>query len=326
MTWEKKSRLIQSDPVTCARHFDFQVQQFIFKFLLSDCTPLGKIEDWCYRVEFQQRGSPHIHMLLWIEGAPKFGQDSDEVVCTFVDKIISCLKPDGGSVLDELVGRQVHNHSFTCKKKFQKQCRFNFPQPPMRNTQILYPLSAVHEIGQMNQYRATWKEINEQLNAMKEGQDITFEDLLERLEVTEEDYILPIRSSLSRPTMFLKRNANELRINNYNKHCLLAWRANMDIQFILDIYSCAMYVVSYISKAQRGMSELLRKACEEAREGNLSIKQQVRDIGNKFLNSVEISAQEAVYIVLQLPIRRSSREVVFINSSLPDERVRLLNS
>ncbi len=42
------------------------------------------------------------------------------------------------------------------------------------------------------------------------------------------------------------------------------------------------------------MSELLRKACEEARKGNSCIKQQVRDIGNKFLNNVEISAQEAV--------------------------------
>ena len=51
------------------------------------------------------------------------------------------------------------------------------------------------------------------------------------------------------------------------------------------------------------MSELLLKACAEAREGNANIKQQVRDIGNKFLNSVEISAQEAVYIILQLPMR-----------------------
>ena len=56
------------------------------------------------------------------------------------------------------------------------------------------------------------------------------------------------------------------------------------------------------------MSELLRKACAEAREGNLTIKQQVRDIGNKFLNSVEISAQEAVYIILQLPMHKSSRK------------------
>ena len=72
------------------------------------------------------------------------------------------------------------------------------------------------------------------------------------------------------------------------------------------------------------MSELLRTACEEAKRGNSSIKQQVRDIGNKFLNNVEISAQEAVYIVLQLPMRKSSRQVVFINTSPPEDRVQLL--
>ncbi|XP_078380050.1 uncharacterized protein LOC144662996 [Oculina patagonica] len=196
----------------------------------------------------------------------------------------------------------------------------------MKSTQILYPLSDIENTSLLNQHKATWKEINEKLNTMREGENISFEKLLNELGVAEEEYILAIRSSLRRATIFLKRKPNELRINNYNKHCLLAWRANMDVQFILDIYSCATYVVSYVSKAQRGMSELLRKACEEAREGNLSIKQQVRDIGNKFLNNVEISAQEAVYIVLQLPMRRSSREVVFINTALPDERVCLLKS
>ena len=74
------------------------------------------------------------------------------------------------------------------------------------------------------------------------------------------------------------------------------------------------------------MSQLLQKACHEAREGNSSIKQQVRDIGNNFLNSVEISAQEAVYIVLQLPMRKSSRKVIFFITSPPEDRVHLLNS
>ena len=50
----------------------------------------------------------------------------------------------------------------------------------------------------------------------------------------------------------------------------------------------------------------------------------MRDIGSKFLNNVEISAQEAVYIVLQLPMRKASRQVVFINTSPPSERVTLL--
>jgi hypothetical protein len=91
------------------------------------------------------------------------------------------------------------------------------------------------------------------------------------------------------------------------------------------IIACAMYIVSYISKAQKGMCDLLRNACAEAKEGHSTIKQQVRDIGNKFLNSVEISAQElAVYIILQLPMRKSSRNVVFINTSPPSDRVELL--
>ena len=67
-----------------------------------------------------------------------------------------------------------------------------------------------------------------------------------------------------------------------------------------------------------------RTACEEARRGNSSIKQQVRDIRNKSLNKVEISAQEAVYILLQLPMRKSSRQVVFINTSpLEDRAIRV---
>ena len=68
----------------------------------------------------------------------------------------------------------------------------------------------------------------------------------------------------------------------------------MDIQFVLD--ACAMYIVSY--KAQKSITEILQVACDEARKGNVSIKQQVRDMGNKFLNNVEISAQETIYIVL----------------------------
>ena len=102
----------------------------------------------------------------------------------------------------------------------------------------------------------------------------------------------------------------------------------MDIQFVLDPYACAVYILSYITKGQRGMSKLLRKACEEAKEGNKNIASKVRHIGNKFLNAVEISAQGAVYLVLQIPLRRSSREFQFINTSDPDERtfLRYLNA
>lgn len=95
-------------------------------------------------------------------------------------------------------------------------------------------------------------------------------------------------------------------------------------QFVLDGYACAAYIVSYISKSQRGMSNLLHEACEEARNGNMSLKQQVRQIGNKFLTHVEISAQEAAYLILQMPLRNSSRSVVFVNTNEPGQRTFLL--
>lgn len=55
----------------------------------------------------------------------------------------------------------------------------------------------------------------------------------------------------------------------------------MDIQFILDAYACATYIVSYISKGQRGMSNLLRHACEEARQNDSDIRQKIRRIGTQ---------------------------------------------
>ena len=70
------------------------------------------------------------------------------------------------------------------------------------------------------------------ISDMKEGEEISFDEFLENLNVTKKNYILAIRSSLKCATVFLERQPNELRINNYNPACLEAWRANMDIQFV----------------------------------------------------------------------------------------------
>ena len=103
--------------MTCARHFDYQISQFITNFLLSKAQPLGNISDWFYRVEYQQRGSPHIHMLIWLEDAPVFGVDDDALVTNFIDNIISCQWPDDNTELQKLVNGQIRRHSHTCKKK-----------------------------------------------------------------------------------------------------------------------------------------------------------------------------------------------------------------
>ena len=98
----------------------------------------------------------------------------------------------------------------------------------------------------------------------------------------------------------------------------------MDLQFVLNTYACAAYCTSYISKSHRGMIELLRSADKEAQQLHSTIKDQLRTISNRFLNTVEIGAPEAIYICLQLPLKWSSRAVVFINTNTSDKRLHLL--
>ena len=110
--------------------------------------------------------------------------------------------------------------------------------------------------NEIRKHKDVWEDISRHLNDTKEGEEITFDQLLINLNVTEQNYYLAIQSGLNSPTVFLKRNPNELRVNNYNSACLRAWRANMDIQFVLRrcLYLCNVYCVLYFKGAKRNES------------------------------------------------------------------------
>ena len=328
LTWSEKCRLINSDPVTCSRHFHYCVQAFLTKFLNSPASPFGRLVDWWLRVEFQHRGSPHIHMLVWIDGAPVYGEADNAEIVEYVDKIITCQKDLGSPELNSLTDLQTHRHTRTCRKQIKKStvCRFGFPKYPMKQTVILMPMSSAPDDDIQEQSKKL-QLIKSTLSEIKPtDEEMSWSEFLHRISMTYDEYLLVIRKSLKSDTLFIRRSLAEIRVNNYNVQCLTAWRANMDIQIILDVFGCASYVCSYVAKSSRGMSELLQKACKEAKQGQMNLKQQFRRIANKFVNNVEISAQEAVYLLLQLPLKQSSRQVVFINTGLPEERIYLIRN
>ena len=318
LSWQEKTKLVQKDPVTCSRYFDHRVQEFLNTVLKSSCEPIGKLLDYFYRVEFQQRGSPHIHMLVWIENAPTLETNSEREIVQFVDKYLTCNTDNEKTA--NLVGLQSHKHSRTCRKKGKPICRFGFPLPPLPRTMLLYPLEE-----DVDKYKKKNTELLKAMNEYKDNVDMTFEEFLENFAKMDfDDYIKCIRSSLKAPKVFLKRKTKDMRINLFNEGILCAWKANLDIQIVLEPYGCASYIVGYISKSQRGMSAQLDAAAKEARKGNLDLKKQVRHIGNVFSNCVEVSAQEAVYLDLQIPLTKCTRDIVFVNTSVPEERIFLL--
>jgi hypothetical protein len=196
----------------------------------------------------------------------------------------------------------------------------------MPRTVILEPLKE-NEISEeiSKTLKEKYKNIKDlMLIYSKSKESFSFETTLKKLNITEEEYMITIRSSLKRPQVFLKRESNAVCINPYNKTILYLFECNMDIQFILDEYGIASYIVKYISKVDSGLSKVLRDAELDAKNGNKSIKEKFSCIANKFLNSNLMSSQEAAYHVLSLPLSKCSRRSIFINTSPRQERVRML--
>ena len=113
------------NPVLVVRHFQFRVEVFYKEIILDG--PLGKTNYYVIRVEFQVRGSPHIHSFIWIVNSPTLYTIDSYI--EWLDKMISAELPNVAEEpeLFELVKTyQLHRHSKTCRKYKNESYRFHF--------------------------------------------------------------------------------------------------------------------------------------------------------------------------------------------------------
>ena len=326
LSWEERSFWLRSNPVTAARHFDNRVQLLMNHILLNKkAKPLGNIVDYKYRIEFQQRGSPHVHMLAWVEDAPEIESSTAEDVQEFIDEYIACSIPNQEPHLKELLLHvQKHSHSVACRKHGQN-CRFGYPRPPINNTVVAKPPTESISEATREHYGEILTKIQESLENIDCSSEVTLEELLQMHSISEERYIEALiwaKTKNGQPAVLLKRKPSEVNINNYNKTLMKAWEANLDVQFVTNVYACVMYVASYISKAERTLGDVLKAVSSES--VHLGTKQSMKTVAKKFLTHREVSAQEAVYRLLSLPLTRGSRQVIFVPTDLPNNRTRLI--
>ena len=137
---------------------------FIRKIVMNSCGPL-KVKEFSYRTEFQMRGAPHIHGILWVDvpaivkenidkgdgslkylesGLEKLYSDQlpstieKESIAAFIDKFVSC------SIMDPATSQtvrdvQIHHHTRSCHSR-GNYCRFYFPMYPSLRTIISIPI------------------------------------------------------------------------------------------------------------------------------------------------------------------------------------------
>ena len=130
---------VKDNPLMAALAFE-QRWHALLKHVLRKKQPLGRVLDFFARVEFQARGSPHMHVFLWTDLGKNFGISTARDIVNVINQTICTTLPvkDSNPDLHRLVNTfQMHKHSFTCKKG-NRRCRFDFPRRTCSCTKLCF--------------------------------------------------------------------------------------------------------------------------------------------------------------------------------------------
>ncbi|GFW98360.1 ATP-dependent DNA helicase [Trichonephila clavipes] len=171
-------------------------------------SPFGKyyVVEYFKRIEFQHRGSPHAHILLWLNNSPIDAMGNDKIdAITLIDNLISVSSEEASGNIK----LQTHKHTFTCYKRIgangPQKCRFEAPFMPSRSTIILSPMQK-EEPG-FRDYFNQYKSIRVKL----ENKDyLDMDDFYKDNNILSDDHYHNIlRAGINRPRVFL--NASHVR-------------------------------------------------------------------------------------------------------------------
>lgn len=340
LSYIERCEILNSNPVLVARHIQYRVKN-LFAEVLFGCDAIEKITNYAIRVEFQFRGVAHTHSLIWTLNSPELTEKTIPKFTIFIDSVIKAQIPDESENKDlhDLVKTyQLHKHTRSCQKYRNTNCRYSYGRFFTERTIIAQPvkddLSPEENNNIIAQRNATLSKvklfIDEYLDPSKTTYMTgkTISDILTLLELSSTDYYKALSiSSSSDYEIHYQRNPDSCFINNYNPIILEAWRANIDIQPVFNYYKAACYMTAYFSKSETESSQALRQASKECNSMNLGARESMYKVASAFATSRQVSIQEAVYYSLpELWLRKCFPKVLYINSNIPSERIRMCKS
>ena len=108
---------------------------------------------------------------------------------------------------------------------------------------------------------------------------------------------------------------NDGMINSFNPVQLSAWRANVDMQYIVSRQRVLQYCTKYVTKSEprsQSLKEIFTTIVRSLREGNSSLKA----VQKLLINTVgerDYSGQETCHLLLQLPMFKASRDFIILS-------------
>ncbi len=125
--------------------------------------------------------------------------------------------------------------------------------------------------------------------------------------------VTTITTQEGEPVVLTSRNDNLL--NAYNPVQLSAWRANVDMQYIMSRNKVIKYVAKYATKSEprsKGLQEVYSTIMKSIKEDATPLKV-VQKLLTSTIGERDFSAQETCHLLLMLPLFRASQDFVVLS-------------
>ena len=289
-----RNRALQENPAISDWFFHHRIEKFIKMFYVD---VLGATDYWL-RFEWQHRGSPHVHGLAWLSGAPDAEKilaspsSSKEELIKYVDSIVSTVNPavlPDGSNVDDAPLPKTNPH--ICNKPYSEvedidQDLADLIATCQRHTRCSAAYCLRTHDGQQKCRFGYPKPLQPETTVVMEDDE---------------------------PALFTKRNDG--LINSSNPVQLSAWRANVDMQYCVSRQKVIEYCAKYATKSEprsQSLKEVFSTIVRNLGEDSSSLK----TVQKLLINSVgerDYSAQETCHLLLQLPMYRASRDFIILS-------------
>lgn len=117
------SELVAADPVSASRFIDNKFRAML-DFICSPDNPIGEVTHYFWRREYQGRGLPHFHMLIWVKDAPILGKSDKADIIKFISKYVTCKLPNENvspTLSRRVRTHQMHKDNSYCLRKKNEQ-------------------------------------------------------------------------------------------------------------------------------------------------------------------------------------------------------------
>ncbi|KAE8740153.1 hypothetical protein FOCC_FOCC014351, partial [Frankliniella occidentalis] len=269
MSESRRRQLVHENPLLVDMFFSERVDTYIKEVLQKKFS----IDDIWFRVEYQHRGSPHIHGVAWCQNAPDVSDlanatdEQKQHVIDYFDSLISTIHPD-----------------MSAQPSLVHPCRKTTEDIHNKEEDLAQLLNKVQRHTKCTEGYC----LKKKKMVFRYPMDLQEKSRLIINDKNELEFV-PAR--------------NDPRLNKYNAYIIQSWRANIDVSPVLSKRALIQYLSKYISKSEpqsQGLIDLVNLIF--AQEENLSVKSIIQRLFIHSVSERDFGAQEVCHLLMGLKL------------------------